>query len=494
MLRTLHGRLSLVLLALFIPLGALYVWSTVATSRRYAQEVSQQVNIDLAARLVRTHDLMVGSSGVDGGVDSRVDAAQLGAVVETLAMTHPDVDLYVLDAGGRILRASLPLGRLERQTVSLAPVEAVMRERVAYPTLGDNPRDSERPKVFSVAAIPAEGPPAGYLYIVLADEVQDSVAAMVESSTILRLSVWVGLAGLGLAFLAGASVFTLLTRRLKRLASEMMAFEKRNFEGAALPAPTTRPGDEVTDLNRVFYGMAARIAEQVGSLKESDRLRRDLVANVSHDLRTPLTALQGYLETLQLTTLSDEEKRRYLDIAAKHSTQLSALVGELFELAKLEANAAPPHRERFPLAELVQDVVQKFGLAAEQRGVGLTADVQVRPVVEADVGFLERVLGNLLENALRHTPPGGAVSVSLVPATAGVTVAVQDTGSGIPAADLPHVFERYYRAGRSGDAAAGAGLGLTISQRMLELHGARLEVESEVGVGTTFRFSLPTVR
>ena len=489
MLKTLHARLSLALLALFVPLGVLYVWSTVATSRRYAQEVSQQVNMDLAARLVRTHDLMVG----DSGVDSRVDAAQLGVVVETLAMTHPDVDLYVLDTSGRILRASLPLGRLERQTVSLAPVEAVMREPVRYPTLGDNPRDAGQPRVFSVAAVPAEGPPAGYLYIVLADETQDSVAAMVESSTILRLSVRAGLVGLGLAFLAGVLVFTLLTRRLKRLTSVMMAFEARNFEDTTLSAPAPRVTDEVGDLSRVFYGMATRIAEQVGSLKESDRLRRDLVANVSHDLRTPLTALQGYLETLQLTTLSDEEKRRYLDIAAKHSTQLSTLVGELFELAKLEANAAPLHRERFPLAELVQDVVQKFGLSAEQGGVRLVADVQVRPVVDADIGFLERVLGNLLENALRYTPPGGAISVSLVPATAGVTVTVRDTGSGIPAADLLHVFERYYRGSRSDDMAAGAGLGLTISQRMLELHGARLEVESEVGVGTTFRFNLPTV-
>lgn len=482
MLRTLHGRLSLVLLALFIPLGVLYVWSTVATSRRYAQEVSQQVNMDLAARLVRTHDLMVG-----GGAD----AAELSAAVRTLSTTHPDVDLYVLNPEGEILRASLPAAKLERRNVSLEPVDAVMHESVAYPVLGDNPRDPEQPKVFSVAAIPAEGPLEGYLYIVLADEVQDSVAAMVESSTIVRLGIWVGLAGLTLVFLAGVLMFTLLTRRLKRLTTVMMTFEAKNFEGLALPA-LARAGDEVGDLNRVFYSMAARIAEQVNSLKESDRLRRELVANVSHDLRTPLTALQGYLETLQLRTLSEDEKRRYLGIATKHSAQLNLLVGELFELAKLEANAAPLHKERFPLAELVQDVVQKFGLGAEKKGVTLVADVKARPFVHADVGFLERVLGNLIDNALRYTPPGGVVSVSLTPSTQGVSVEVKDTGSGIPEEELPHVFERFYRASRTGEKEAGAGLGLTISQRMLGLHGTRLEVESRVGVGTTFSFSLPT--
>ena len=321
---------------------------------------------------------------------------------------------------------------------------------------------------------------------------------MVESSTIIRLSVWVGLAGLTLLFLAAVAIFTLLTRRLKRLATVMMDFEQRNFEGLT-PKPVTASSanDEVGDLNRVFVNMAARIAEQVNRLKESDRLRRELVANVSHDLRTPLTALQGYLETLQLEDLSDEEKRRYLGIAARHSAHLSTLVGELFELAKLEANAVQVRKERFPLAELVQDVVQKFELGANKKGVTLVADVKVRPFVYADVGFLERVLENLIDNALRHTPQGGVVSVSLNPVglgpvDQGVRVEVTDTGSGIPAADLPHVFERFYRASRTEERTTGAGLGLTISQRMLELHDTQLHVASQVGVGTTFSFSLPT--
>ena len=483
MLNTLHGRLSLVLLALFIPLGVFYVWSTVATSRRYAQEVSQQVNAGLAARLVRTHDLMVGDA---------VDRAALSAMLRSLSATHPEVDLYVLDPVGRIVEASLPGQRLERQTVSLEPIEAVMAEPVAYPVLGDNPREPGRPAVFSVAAIPAEGPPAGWLYIVLAAEAQDSVAAMVESSTILRLSVWAGLAGLTAVFLAGLLMFTLLTRRLKRLATLMMDFEKRDFEGVTPRPVLTRAGDEVGDLSRVFYSMAARISDQVNRLKESDRLRRELVANVSHDLRTPLTALQGYLETLQLETLSEEEKRRYLDVATRHGARLNSLVGELFELAKLEAKAVQLHKERFPLAELVQDVVQKFGLGAEKKGVTLVADVEVRPLVYADVGLLERVLENLIDNAVRHTPQGGVVSVLLSPAAPGVTVAVSDTGSGIPAGELPHIFERSYQVSRS-EGATGAGLGLTISGRVLELHDTHLQVDSQVGVGTTFRFSLPTV-
>lgn len=529
MLRSLHAKLSLVLLALFVPVGALYVWSTVATSQRYAQEVRQTVDAGLAQRLVQEHALMVRSD---------VDPDALADIVKTLAMTNPGVDLYVLDPTGAILRSSVPSDKLAKRRVSLAPIEAFLRPGASFPIRGDNPRADGRSKVFSVAPIPAGGaattsstsarPPAttepldGYLYIVLADELHDSVAAMVADSTIVRLAVWVGLAGLALVFLAGILIFTLFTRRLNRLASAMARFEASDFTADTLSrGPAPRPGDEVAEVERVFHGMAERMAEQLRALKENDRLRRELVANVSHDLRTPLTALQGYLETMQLETATDAEKRAYLAIATKHSLRLGRLVDELFELAKLDANATRPQPEDFPLAELVQDVVAELQITAKRKGVNLSTDVHTHPFVHADVALLQRVLQNLLANALHHTPPKGSVTVALYPTEGGVRVAVTDTGSGIPPEELPHVFERYYRVPRTerprrtgraatdtvtdtdsvieaatGDAtddATGAGLGLAISERMLELHGVRLHATSKVGDGSTFWFELPTV-
>lgn len=215
---------------------SLYVLSTVATSRRYAQEVSQEVNAGLAARLVQDVELMVGRDVAVGALE---------AIVETLAMMNPDVGLYVLGADSEIVESSL------------APLETFLSGTAAYPILGDNPRARAHPKVFSVAAIP--GAPGGYLYIVLADEVQDTVAAMVESSTIVRLSVRTGLALLTLVFLAGTLIFTLFTRRLKRLAATMTAFQAEDFAGSALATnPEPAAGDEVDDLNWVFHGLGLR--------------------------------------------------------------------------------------------------------------------------------------------------------------------------------------------------------------------------------------------
>ena len=489
MLKTLHGRLSLALLLLLIPAGALYVWSTVAISQRYVKEVIQEANVGLAGRLVQDYDLMV---------QRKVNERDFAPVIATLTMTNPTVDLYVLGPGGRILASSVAQGELKREVVPLAPVKTFVQGPIIYPLLGENPRDLTEPRVFSAARIPAQGPLEGYLYIVLANQLHDSAAAMVRSSTIVRLGVWAGLAGLGVIFAAGVLIVTLITRRLKHLAAAMMHFQDSNFTDFTLvPSVQTRYSDEVTNLGHVFNNMAGRITEQVASLKEGDRLRRELVANVSHDLRTPLTTLQGYLETVQLPTISEADKQHYLEVATKQSVRLGKLVGELFELAKLEADAAQLHREPFSLAELCQDVVGEFQGVAEQRGITLTADLSVTPLVVADVSFIERVVQNLLDNALRHTPSGGTVTVNLFGSNQGVTVEVRDTGAGISLRELPHIFERYYRAPRTAEVKpaeikeTGAGLGLAISQRMLGLHGSRLRVSSKLSVGSTFRFTLP---
>ena len=240
--------------------------------------------------------------------------------------------------------------------------------------------------------------------------------------------------------------------------------------------------------------MAERIRQQVRQLKETDQLRRELVANVSHDLRTPVTSLQGYLETLLLKegVLSAQERQRYLEIATAQSKRLGDLIAELFELAKLNSQEMKPRMESFSLGELVQDVVQKFRLAVEAKQMTLQAKLgEDLPFISADIGLIERVLDNLIQNALRYTPPGGRITVILRRMGENILTRVTDTGCGIPPEDLPHIFDRYYQAGRkhqTGD--TGAGLGLAITKRILELHGSAIEVQSTVDQGSTFSFQL----
>jgi hypothetical protein len=244
--------------------------------------------------------------------------------------------------------------------------------------------------------------------------------------------------------------------------------------------------------------LAAALAEVERLRAELDAsaaaLRRDLVANVSHDLRAPLVAMRGYLELLagRGEQLGADERQRFVAIALRQCEHLGRLVDELFELARLEVPGTALVRERFALAELATDVVQKFALAAERGRVSLGVDIAERlPLVDADLGLVERVLDNLIDNALRHTPAGGSVRIVLERTGSDVRVRVRDTGSGIAAADLAHVFERHWRGAAAKPRDRSGGLGLAIAQRIVGLHGGRIEVESALARGTSFSFSLP---
>ncbi len=492
MRRTLYGKLTVFLLVLFALIGSSYALLTVFTTKRHIQEVNQQLNRGLAEHLV-SHEILM--------EDGQVNDAVLEDVFHMLMVINPNIELYLLGPEGDILAFSAPPGTVEREGVSLAPIRRFLSGSDALPILGDDPRGRTRQKIFSVAPIAAAGEAStvgGYLYIVLASEEYDSAAEMLRQSYILRLSLGIAAGGLLFALLGGLMGFRVLTRRLRALAVSMDDFRRRHLSGGdgAKAGRSRRDGDEIDDLATSFEEMARRINEQMQELEEKDALRRELVANVSHDLRTPLATLHGYIETLALkdVALAPTERAEYLAAAIRHSARLGRLIDELFELAKMDAGETRPHVEVFSMGELVQDVVQEFQLRAAERGVGLEAHPGADlPFVEADIGMVERVLENLIENALRHTPEKGRVSVRIVPDGYLLHVEVEDTGCGIAPDDLPRVFDRFYRAGTSGSSAGGSGLGLAISKRILELHGCPIEARSTLGQGTTFAFGLPVV-
>ncbi|HET9642321.1 MAG TPA: HAMP domain-containing sensor histidine kinase [Burkholderiaceae bacterium] len=303
------------------------------------------------------------------------------------------------------------------------------------------------------------------------------------------------------ALLAALLVFNLLTRRLTLLGEAMEAFRESRFRQPGRLDWARSDGDEIDRLAHAFGDLAERIASQLDELERHDAQRRQLLANVSHDLRTPLTLMQGYLETMLLRhgEMSRPEERSCLEVATRHAERLTRLVADLFELAKLDGPDAGDVSETFSLSELVQDLAQKFAMHAADGGVRVEAMVCEGPaLVHGRIGFIERALENLLDNALRHTLRGGRVSLDVGCRSRSVQVSVRDTGCGIASECLPHVFDRYFRAARiEGSEGATrtvhAGLGLAIAKRVVELHGGSIRVESTLGVGTVFLVELPLV-
>jgi signal transduction histidine kinase len=488
MIRSLYSKLVLVLLGLVVFVGAIGIVFALYTERLYEKEANQRLNRDLAANLVAGDVLLV---------DGEVNEEGLEHVFHSLMVVNPNIEVYLLTLEGEIVAYSAPKGRVKRDRVSVEPIEAYLAG-APLPIEGDDPRSLDRQKVFSVSPIMVEDRYEGYLYVVLSSEIHDTALDSVRSSHVMRLGLGVLGASLTVALVAGIVLFNLMTRPLRRLSRSMKAFHESDFT-TPLP-PDLRSvhtgADEIGQLCRTFHQMEERILQQVQKLRQTDQLRRELIANVSHDLRTPLASMQGYLETMALKaeTLNHQEREQYLAIASKHTARLRQLVEELFELARLESEGMHAEVEPFPIAELVQDVVQDFKLRAQETGVELTAALpRTAPLVSADIGLIQRALQNLIANAVRHTDAGGQVTIVVSPEGNAVVVRVEDTGSGIPEPDLQHVFERFYQAeipDRPGARRTG-GLGLAIVKKILELHGSAVQVTSTVGEGSRFWFSLP---
>lgn len=486
--RRLYAQLTLALLGLFLVVALAFVGLMHWSSGRYSAEVTQRLNSSLAMYIASREPLLT-AEGVN-----REAMAELAHLVMTI---NPGVEVYLLDREGRILDHALPEGSVVRQRVDPAPIRALLSGEANPPVMADDPHSPQGRQIFSAAPIKVGDRTQGYLYVGLASEEYQTVADSLRGSHILRLTL-AGVAGIAVFALAsGALIFGVMTRPLTRLSERMARFQR---EDLGIEAETTRSdGSEVAVIARTFDAMRARIDEQLERLKETDRVRRELISSISHDLRTPLASMKGYLETLLLKedTLSPEQRRQYQEIAHRHCDRLTRLVDELFELTKLDAGRVTVHWEPFSLAELLQDVTQGFMLEAERRGIELRAvTADGRYPVCADIALIDRVLRNLIDNALRHTPAGGHVEVTLSHGEREVEIAVADTGKGVPDTELPHIFDRYFRGSAASDKAEepGAGLGLAIVKRILDLHGSRIEVTSTPGSGTRFSFPLPSDR
>jgi two-component system phosphate regulon sensor histidine kinase PhoR len=239
---------------------------------------------------------------------------------------------------------------------------------------------------------------------------------------------------------------------------------------------------------------AVVVLHDVTELRRLERVRQDFVANVSHEFKTPLTAIQGFAETLLAGALDDpENNRRFLEIIRNHAIRLARLTNDLLKLARIEAGKLELEFSAVGLLELIEACTETTLLKANRKEITLEISVQPQlPAVRGDAALLRDVLQNLLDNAIQYTPARGHISVTTVAGPREAVITVADTGIGIPLSDSERIFERFYRvdAARSREA-GGTGLGLSIAKHIVEAHGGKLWVESTVGQGSKFSFSLP---
>jgi len=473
----LHTRLSLVfggLMALVVCcLLGVWLWS----SSTYDRQLRARLNQDVARHLAE-HAVPLRPEGVDED--------ELKGMFMHVMSVNPALEVYLLDGAGEILAYDAPEGHVRMSRIDLGPAQAFLAGDGEV--LGDDPRAPGTRSPISVWPVSTGEGALGYVYVVVGGEAWRATAGPLRG---FRQRTVVAAAGLGLlaiGILASVLFARRLTRPLRQLHDSIGSEERR-----PLPKELREADDEIGELARTYAHMSKRIREQVEYLERTDEDRREFVASVSHDLRTPLASLQGYLELLDGEhQLDDVARAEYLTVARRRALHLSHLVEQLFDLAKLEGGDILPRPEHFNLAELTQDVLQGLRPRAAQHGIKLVCRMpRELPEVNADLGLMERAVSNLLDNALKYTGEGGEVSVQLQRREHSVRWSVRDDGPGIAESDLPHIFESRFR-GDGRRLAPGTGLGLAITRRVLELHDSAIAVESATGEGSEFCFELQT--
>ncbi|MCB0571661.1 MAG: HAMP domain-containing histidine kinase [Phaeodactylibacter sp.] len=477
----LFWKISAAFLLVLALLGVGYILITSYTAGRYLQEVNQRLYGGIARQLVKETQPLV---------DGKPDTAATHDIMHSMMVINPSVEVYLLDPFGKIIDYVVPNKSVHLQRVSIQPIKKFITDEGRSFVLGDDPRNPGARKAFSAAPIIEDGNLAGYAYIILASEEQAAVTSSLFGSYILQLGAKTFFLALLAALAVGLIAIGFITKNLRLIIDTTRRFKEGDYQ-ARIPEDGR---SDLAILAVTFNDMADKIEANIEQIQSMGQLRQELIANVSHDLRTPLSIVQGYIETLLMKEeqLPPEERRKYLEIIYDSSEKLSRLIVQLFEYSKLETNQIQPEKEPFPLSELAQDVFAKYQILAREKGLVLKLEhPRELPLVFADLGLVERVIQNLMDNALKFTPEGGKVTLQLRNREEGVEVRISDTGPGIPESEQSHIFERYRKAGGGNERNKGAGLGLAIVKKILEIHNATIQVQSRQGQGAAFSFWLP---
>jgi signal transduction histidine kinase len=431
------------------------------------------------------------------------------AFLKNLVLFEPDTQLYLLGMDGTVLASTGSAKLAPGFRVALDPVREAVSPHASSYVMGDDPERMDADAV--IAAQPIRRPTirggdnvAGYLYLVAHKaELPEGRWQMLRASLARPV---LGLIGgiVTVTTLLAAMVIASVTRPLRRLTDAVAMLSHKGLQdGAADAQPLLPPAsrDEFGQLTKAFGAMLATLQRQWDALRRLDHFRREAVSNLSHDLRSPLTATDACLETLDARWAGDPARaddRRLVEVALRNTRNASRLVKAMGDLATLDEPSFQLRPEQVDLRELLDDIQLRFAERASQCGVQLEALAGDEPVaVRVDVELFERAVANLVDNALKFCGAGCRITLSAQRRGDTAEVAVGDTGPGIPAADLPHLFDRFYQA-RTNVAPAtgegGKGLGLAIVKRITELHGGEVGVESPAGRGTRVILRIPALR
>ena len=419
-----------------------------------------------------------------GAVIARIDGAAMNQLFDSIELS-PQVVISVVDSDGRVLYRRRGSEAPSEPDVSWAPLSSVLTNERTNVVELTSPIDGIK-RVYGMAHVRETG-------LVAMIGIPSSTLYEPARQRLIRYAL-IGLIALSLAVVAALVIersIVLPVRRLRAAAHRL--------GGGDLTTRAPRlGGGEIGDLGIAFNTMASQIAEREVRLTELDRLKSEFVSSVSHELKTPLTTIKLLAHLLQRNDVAEEEKLDYSRTIAVECDRQIDFVGNLLDLSRIESRAYKLRQTRVDVRELIDSCVSVERHRAESLGLTLITDIPLDPgAIKGDSEALRRVFRELIGNALKYTPAGGRITVSARLSDETISITVNDTGKGIAETDLPHVFDKFYRANsdgvanQSGTAAPGVGLGLYLAEHIVVQLDGEIRAESRQGVGTTFSVRLP---
>ena len=479
---TLFYKIAGVLTLLFVVLAFLITRTSTQLSEEYHDEITQGLNKNVARYIVEE---IQGLYDGDSVVDSK-----MSSLMHHVMATNPATEVYLLDLDGNILKHVAMNKEVKAKHIDLKPIHNFIAQDGEVFIKGDDPKLPGTKKIFSAAPYLYNNEKVGYIYTIVGGNDYDSLIDQHEASYIRKLSMRNILYALFAALLVALLSIYIITRNFNKIIAAFTAFKNGNHDARVADVQH----GEMGLLANTYNDMADTIQSNIQDLQSVDNLRKELIANISHDLRTPIASIQGFVETIMIKgdTLDETEKTRYMEIVLKNSDRLKKLVNDLFELSVLEANQKAVHPEAIQMAEIIQDIADKYRIIAKDKGVSInTVYSKDLPLVYADIALIDRALQNIIDNAIKHCKQGDVVTLELFREQDQVMVKVSDTGRGIESQELPHIFERYRKGKFYSDATKGSGLGLAIVKKIMDLHNSTIKVNSILNQGTEFYFNLP---
>src|SRR5688572_20123027 len=465
---SLFWRISILFFLILVLLGVIYTVITISMAKRYSDETTQRLNAHVASHMLLE---------VNPFVNGKVNEEALGKIMHSMMAVNPSLEVYLLNPQGKILSFVVLDKKVKLQYISVEPIQTFLEKEGKSLIYGDDPRNPGKTKIFSATAVYENGKHLGYVYMILASEESENIGTALHESYLLKIGVRSFVLTFVAAFIISMLILWLLMKSLRDIIQTVRKFS----EGDLKPRIPVRSKGELADLSITVNTMADTILRNMDELKEVDKLRRDLIANISHDIRTPISIIHGYIETLIMKqgSLDAQKQQEYLQTIMKSTERLKRSMTDLFELSKLDSRQITLTIQLFFLLDLLQDLNRKYKLLAQERNIALETELPSKmPLVCADIALIERVLQNLIDNAFNYTPEKGKVKIKMEERSNKVNISVINTGPGIASEELPKIFDRYYKVEKN-NSNRGTGLGLAIVKNILEIHHTDIQVFSE---------------